>query len=67
MMFNVKSCDDGTFAVYLPHQCGTWDIAGDPYGDGDPQPDAVRQLEEFLADGAAALDALRRGEGYGEE
>lgn len=67
MAFNVKPHKDGTFSVCLPHQCQEWDIVGEfEYGTGEPQPEAIRLLEAFLADGAAALDALRRGEKYGD-
>lgn len=50
--------DGEGWQVYLPHQCSTWDIAGDDY-DGVPHAEAVALLERFIAEAQVALAALR--------
>ena len=55
----------GMWAVFLPHQCESWDIAGE--GDehnplcvvGVPHAEAVAALEQFIAEAQAALEALK--------
>lgn len=55
--FKVVKCDDG-YEVSLPHQCEEWAVTTKyEYDTGEV---AILRLEEFLADGAAALEALRR-------
>lgn len=55
--------------VHLPHQCDTWDIAGEgsPYDYGVPHDEAITELERFINEAQAALDALRRQEPYNQE
>lgn len=54
----------GEWCVFLPHQCDAWDIAGETGTagssiDGESHEDAVAALEAFLAEGQAALEALK--------
>lgn len=68
--FRVKRVPDtGDWSVHLPHQCDAWDIAGEADNwdvlRGVSRESAVQELESFLADGAEALAALKRGEEYG--
>lgn len=51
--------------VYLPHQCDTWDIAGE-FAEPVPVEVAVAELERFILEAQEALAALRRGENYGD-
>lgn len=51
--------------VYLPHQCDSWDIAGEDYS-GVPQAEAIAGLERFISEANAALAALRSGQSVGE-
>ena len=44
--------------VSLPHQCDSWEIAGE-YGYGAEHDTAVAELEEFIMQARAALVALR--------
>lgn len=58
------------WAVFLPHQCDTWDIAGagegaDPFGRGVPLDEACAQLESFIAEATDALEALRQAREFG--
>lgn len=53
------------WAVYLPHQCSSWNIAAGDYDGGVPHADAVAELERFIAEAQRALAALRRGESFG--
>lgn len=46
--------------VSLPHQCDSWDISTD-VEEPVAHAVAVERLEAFLAEGAAALAALREG------
>lgn len=72
--FKVKrgKVDGGRWSVFLPHQCETWDIAGegdpdDPYA-GDscvPHAEAVAELEKFIAEAQEALEALKAEREYG--
>ena len=60
--FAVRETHSGTWAVYLPHQCQQWDIAGEDggeYGEGEPHERAVELVEAFVAEAQAALAALR--------
>lgn len=50
--------DGEGWQVYLPHQCSSWDIAGDGY-EGVPHAEAVAELERFIAEAQVALAALR--------
>lgn len=54
--------DDGNTAdnwsVRLPHQCDAWDIAGS-YWHPVPHAEAVAELERFITEATAALEALR--------
>jgi hypothetical protein len=61
--FRVRREQSG-WRVSLPHQCDSWDIAGDEYSSVDTA-EAVTELERFLADGQAALAALKAGQEYG--
>lgn len=45
--------------VRLPHQCESWVIAGEEYGDGVPHADAIAELERFITEANRALAALR--------
>lgn len=47
------------WSVSLPHQCDSWDIAGDDGYVGVPQEEAVAELESFIAEAQTALAALR--------
>lgn len=55
----------GMWAVFLPHQCESWDIAGegDEYNHlcvvGVPHAEAVAALELFIAEAQQALEALK--------
>lgn len=49
--------------VRLPHQCSSWDIAGDEFDRIDHQ-QAIGNLESFLAEGAQALAALKAGKEF---
>lgn len=61
--------DDGPakeWAVYLPHQCSEWDIAGDADAGQwslDPLPDnreqVIRDLEDFISEAQMALDWIK--------
>jgi hypothetical protein len=51
---------EGGYTVFLPHQCESWAIS-EPYEYVDKEQAAV-ELEDFLAEGQRALEALRRGE-----
>lgn len=51
---------DAGWRVYLPHQCQTWDIAGEDSG-GDLHGIAIGEMEAFVAEAQLALDALRDG------
>lgn len=44
--------------VYLPHQCDSWDIAGE-YWAPVPREDAIAELERFIAEAQATLAELR--------
>jgi hypothetical protein len=58
---------DGSWQVHLPHQCGTWDIAGEgDFWSGVPHAEAVADLERFIAEAQAALEALRAEQPYGD-
>ena len=50
---------DDEWRVYLPHQCSSWDIAGTGYGEPEPHAAAVAELEQFIVEAQAALEALR--------
>lgn len=53
---------DGSWCVFLPHQCDAWDIAGETDGahmDGVPHAEAVAALELFIAEAQQALEALK--------
>lgn len=45
--------------VKLPHQCDSWDIAGESMA-GVPLAEAVAELERFIAEAQVALAELRR-------
>ena len=55
------------WSVSLPHQCDQWDIVGRDYTGVPDHAKAVADLERFLAEGAAALAALRDEQEFGEE
>lgn len=58
---------EGGWAVYLPHQCDQWMIAGEiAWGDGVPQVEAVAALEHLIAEAQRALAALRAEEEFGK-
>lgn len=45
--------------VRLPHQCDSWDIAGESQA-GVPHAEAVAALERFIAEAQIALTELRK-------
>jgi hypothetical protein len=53
----------GQWCVYLPHQCSSWDIAGESGSyqtvSGESHESAVASLEAFIAQAQTALAALR--------
>lgn len=54
--------------VYLPHQCDEWDIAGEEsYGEGASHEDAIKALEQFIAEAQQALCALKLEEELDDE
>jgi hypothetical protein len=58
--------DEAGWSVGLPHQCDGWDIAGE---ESHPEPDhakTVAELERFIAEAQAALDALRAGRTFAD-
>lgn len=58
--------DVSGWQVRLPHQCQEWDIVPDPYEDAVSQEKAIEGLEAFIAEAQQALEALRKGESFGE-
>lgn len=54
-----------TWCVWLPHQCGAWEIAGEDGYEGMTQDEAAAELERFIAEAQRALAALRLGESFG--
>lgn len=61
--FKVIKLADGTWRVFLPHQCDHWDIAGESHGvgwpgDGVNHAEAMNALRKFLEEGFATLDDL---------
>lgn len=51
--------EDGSpyaWKVQLPHQCDDWEIT---YGRDSSHAEAVAAMEQFLAEGQAALERLR--------
>jgi hypothetical protein len=68
--FKVTKLEDGTWRVFLPHQCGHWNIAGESHGiwsgDGVNHTQAMHELRKFLAEGMAALDDLMRLREHGQ-
>lgn len=64
--FQVKRADPdwgrAGWIVRLPHQCDSWDIAGDD-SDGVPHAQAVMELEAFIAEAQAALVKLKALDG----
>lgn len=65
-----KMVEDGTWDVYLPHQCDQWSIAGsdDNYSDdGVAQDKAIDELRSFIAEAQAALESLKSGQEFGED
>lgn len=54
--------DQAKFKVSLDHQCDRWRIDNDSwYLDGSFKDEAVEELERFIKEAQAALDALRQG------
>jgi hypothetical protein len=53
------------WVVYLPHQCDSWDIAGEDGWTTVPHEQAIAELERFIAEAQQALEALRAGRQYG--
>lgn len=53
----------GQWCVYLPHQCSSWDIAGEAgtyqTNDGESHEAAVAALEAFITQAQEALVALK--------
>jgi len=62
--FRVKRRDD-LWSVYLPHQCGEWNITGEDEEERDwgeayvSHADAIDSLKAFIAEAQDALSALR--------
>ena len=56
---------NGKFEVYLPHSCDQWSITGGYQGSNQDQ--AIIDLEDFIREAQRALEALRRGEEFGED
>lgn len=52
--------------VYLPHQCNTWDIAGE-YRDGDDYEVALARMEKFIEQATVARDALKQRRATGPD
>lgn len=51
------------WSVYLPHQCGEWQITGDEWTSKPlPHAQAVEQMEQFCAQALQALEKLRNKE-----
>ena len=61
--FRVQRQGDDSWRVHLPHQCDSWDIAGDEYL-GVPRDQAAQELAAFLTDGLRALVLLQAGREY---
>ena len=57
--FSVDGPAEDHWSVSLPHQCDSWDIVGEGYCDGLPHAEAVAELERFISEARAALEALR--------
>ena len=53
--------DIDLWRVFLPHQCDTWDIAGENSREGVPHAKAVANLETFIAEAQDALTRLKNG------
>lgn len=48
------------WAVSLPHQCDSWDIAGvDTYSSMYTREEAAAEMEKFIAEAQVALEVLR--------
>jgi hypothetical protein len=60
--FMVEPGKHGGWTVRLPHQCDSWDIAGDDGWYGVEHAEAVARLTQFIAEARSALDALVAGE-----
>lgn len=68
--FNPVPLETPLWSVTLPHQCDTWDIAGEGaldrhVDDAVPHSEAVAELERFVAEAQEALTALREGREFG--
>lgn len=53
------------WVVALPHQCDAWSIS-EAYSPVT-QEQAIEDLEAFLAEGQAALEALKHGKEFGDK
>jgi len=59
--------------VWLPHQCGEWNITGEDEEERDwgeayvSHADAIDSLEAFIAEATEALRALEAGNEYNPE
>jgi hypothetical protein len=60
-----KQIVDYHWRVALPHQCDDWEITSDYHG--QPQPEAIAQMERFIAEAQQALTALREGRAFDAE
>jgi hypothetical protein len=56
---NLKGLEPGFF-VELPHQCDSWQIVGEKYGDPDSKATAVALLRSFIGEARQALDKLTK-------
>jgi hypothetical protein len=67
--FRVKRAESETnpgWCVSLPHQCDSWDIAGEDGYYGVEHAEAVTRLERFIAEAQSVLTALRGELPHGE-
>lgn len=61
---NVEVPGSDRWCVYLPHQCDTWEIAGDRHVTVSHD-EAVAGLERFIEEARDCLDHLKDRESYG--
>ncbi len=67
-VFSVLPTKGDNWAVCLPHQCQTWDIAGEgDYPSGVPHAEALAELDAFIADAQRAREALATRQAYGDQ
>jgi hypothetical protein len=61
--FAVRRFGDDRWSVSLPHQCDSWDIAGEDQWTSEAvsRDEAARSLAQFIEEAQQALDALDAG------